>query len=400
MIMPPWEGSGITITGVKAILTAPEGTRLVVVKVQTSEPGLYGVGCATFSQRAHAVASAIEDYLAPLVIGRDPGDIEDIWQSCFLSSYWRGGPVLNNALSGIDQALWDIKGKLANVPVYQLFGGKVRRAADVYVHVKGQDVAAVADKITGLIEQGYRHVRAQPMSPGRLDMAQPTWDGRAYTLAVPRMFDYLRSELGSEIELIHDVHERLSPIDAIALAKNLEPYDLYFLEDLFAPEDHEYLRMLRAQSPIAIASGELYVNQQEYVPLVRDRLIDFIRVHVSALGGLTPARKLATLCEFFGVKTAWHGPDDVSPVGHMAQLHLDLSVSNFGIHEAHLFGDRAREVFPGLAEVRDGALWSNDNPGLGIDVDEAEAARYPYEDHPLNGGWPTVRTADGTIVRP
>ncbi|MFC9763957.1 enolase C-terminal domain-like protein [Rhodococcus jostii] len=214
------------------------------------------------------------------------------------------------------------------------------------------------------------------------------------------MFDYLRSELGSEIELIHDVHERLSPIDAIAVAKNLEPYDLYYLEDLFAPEDHEYLRMLRAQSPIAIASGELYVNQHEYVPLVRDRLIDFIRAHVSALGGLTPARKLATLCEFFGVKTAWHGPDDVSPIGHMAQLHLDLSVSNFGIHEVHLFGERAREVFPGLAEVRDGALWSNDRPGLGIDIDETAAARYPYADHPLNGGWPTVRNADGSVARP
>ncbi|MFC9763958.1 hypothetical protein [Rhodococcus jostii] len=179
MIVPPWEGSGITITGVKAILTAPEATRLVVVKVETSEPGLYGVGCATFSQRAHAVASAAEDYLAPLVIGRDPADIEDIWQSCFLSSYWRSGPVLNNALSGIDQALWDIKGKLANVPVYQLFGGKVRQAADVYVHVKGDDLAEVAGKITALTEQGYRCVRAQPMSPGRLDMAQPTWDGRA-----------------------------------------------------------------------------------------------------------------------------------------------------------------------------------------------------------------------------
>lgn len=402
--LPPWEGTGrwsdVRITDVRAICTAPEGTRLVVVKIETNVPGLHGVGCASFSQRALAVVSAVESYLKPLVIGRNPTDIEDIWQSGLLSSYWRSGPVLNNALSGLDQALWDICGKLAEMPVYQLFGGKARRAADAYVHVKGRDAEEIEDKARARIEAGFRYIRVQPMSPDRLDLAQPAWEPREYARVVPALFDTLRERLGDDVELLHDAHERLTPSAALQLAKDLEPVRLYFLEDLFAPEDHEYLRALRAQCSTPIASGELYVNRHEYVPVVTDRLIDFIRAHVSALGGLTPARKLAALCEFFGVRTAWHGPDDVSPIGHAAQLQLDLSVSNFGIHEIHLFGERARSVFPGTPEIRDGAVWSNEAPGLGIDIDEVEAAKYPYADHALNGSWPTVRTADGSIVRP
>jgi mannonate dehydratase len=187
---------------------------------------------------------------------------------------------------------------------------------------------------------------------------------------------------------------------AIQLAKDLERFHLFFLEDVFAPEDQDYLRMLRAQTSTPIAMGELYVNPHEYVPVIRDRLIDFIRVHISDIGGLTPARKLAALSEFFGVRTAWHGPGDTSPVGHAANLQLDLSTSNFGIQEAHLFGERTREVFPGCPEIRDGAMWSNDRPGLGIDIDEALAARYPFPEHPINGAWPEIRRRDGTVIKP
>jgi mannonate dehydratase len=180
----------------------------------------------------------------------------------------------------------------------------------------------------------------------------------------------------------------------------LEQYRLFFLEDPFAPEDSGYLPLLRQQTAIPIAMGELFVDVNAYVPLITGRLIDFVRAHITAIGGLSPARKLAALAEFCGVRTAWHGPGDVSPVGHAANLHLDLVVHNFGIQEAHLFGERTREVFPGTPEIRDGALWANDRPGFGVDLDEELAARYPFPEHPYNGGWPPIRLPDGTVARP
>jgi mannonate dehydratase len=420
----PWEPCAslapVTITEVKAICTAPDGIRLVVVKIETSDPGLWGVGCATFTQRPLAVVTAIEQYLRPFLVGRDPDDIEDIWQASFVSSYWRGGPVLHNAMSGVDEALWDIKGKRAGMPVYQLLGGRVRRAADVYVHANGRDVDELEDRIRAFREQGFRHIRCQVEVPGyatygrgsaeptgaghstveRLDARQDPWEPAPYCRLVPRMFEAIRSRLGEEVELLHDVHERVPPIMAIQLAKDLEPFRLFFLEDPFAPEDQEYLRLLRSQVSTPIAMGELFVSQGEYVPLIKDRLIDFIRVHISDIGGITPARKLAAFSELFGVRTAWHGPGDVSPIGHAANLHLDLASSNFGIQEAYLFPERTREVFPGCPEIRDGAMWTNDLPGLGIDVDEAAAARYPFPDHVYNGAWPEIRRADGTVIRP
>jgi mannonate dehydratase len=420
ILPPPWEPTGgvpaLRITNVKAICTAPDGIRLVVVKVETSEPGLYGLGCATFTQRPLAVVTAIEEYLKPFVIGRDPNDIEDIYQSAYVSSYWRSGPVLNNALSGLDMALWDIKGKRAGMPLYELFGGRCRHSADVYVHASGRDPQEVAEQARAYMEQGYRHIRAQVAVPGYatygaqitpagvqkafLNPEQEPWDPAAYCRIVPRLFEHLRSELGNEVELLHDIHERVPPIMAIHLARELEVFRLFFLEDPFAPEDNGYFPLLRQHSSIPIAMGELYVNQQEYVPLIRDRLIDFIRVHISDIGGLSMARKLAALCEFFGVRTAWHGPGDVSPVGHAANLQLDLACYNFGIQEAHLFGDITREVFPGCPEIRDGAMWSNERPGLGIDINEELAARFPFPEHPLNGAWPPIRRPDGTVIRP
>ena len=410
--------SALRITRVKAICTAPEGIRLVVVKVETSEAGLYGIGCATFTQRPLTVVTAIEQYLEPFLIGRDPDQIEDIYQAAYVSSYWRSGPVLNNALSGVDQALWDIKGKRAGMPVYQLLGGKVRQAAPLYAHASGRDFAEVEERARAYIEQGYRYVRCQVAVPGQSTYGSPAsraaagnqpphlrqdqepWEPGPYCRLVPRLFEHMRSRLGEDIELLHDVHERIPPIMAVQLARDLEPYHLFFLEDALAPEDNDYFHMLRSQSSIPIAMGELFVNQAEYVPLIRDRLIDFIRVHISDIGGLSMARKLAAFCEFFGVRTAWHGPGDVSPVGHAANLQLDLACYNFGIQEQHAFNERAREVFPGTPEIRDGMLWSNDKPGLGIDIDESLAAKYPFPEHPYNGAWPEIRRRDGTVIRP
>jgi mannonate dehydratase len=420
----PWDPCSslppVTITDVRAICTAPDGIRLVVVKIETSDAGIWGVGCATFTQRPLAVVTAIEQYLRPFLVGRSPDDIEDIWQASFVSSYWRGGPVLNNAMSGVDEALWDIKGKRAGMPVYQLLGGRVRRAADVYVHATGRDVDELEDRVRAFGELGFRHIRCQVEVPGyatygrgsagpdragpstleRLDVRQDPWEPGPYCRLVPRMFETLRERLGEEVELLHDVHERVPPIMAIQLAKDLEPFRLFFLEDVFAPEDQEYYRLLRPQTSTPLAMGELHVSQSEYLPLVKDRLIDFIRVHISDIGGITPARKLAAFAELLGVRTAWHGPGDVSPVGHAANLHLDIASSNFGIQEAYLFPERTREVFPGCPEIHDGAMWTNDSPGLGIDVDEQAAARYPFPEHPYNGAWPEIRRADGTVIRP
>jgi mannonate dehydratase len=396
----------LTITNVKVVKTAPQGRQqLIVVKVETSDPGLYGWGCATFTQRAAATVTAIEEFLRPFVIGMDPQRIEDIYQAALTSSYWHSGPVLNNALSGIDEALWDIKGKLANMPVYQLIGGKAREAADLYAHASGGTFEEVEQSALKLIDQGFRYVRCQCAVPGlatygsRGGAGDRIWEFTPYARIVPRLFEHLRKKLPEEVELLHDIHQRLPPIQAIGLAKDLDQFKLFFLEDAFAPEDIGYFPLMRQHSVTPIAMGELFVNPAEYVPLVKDRLIDFMRVHISDIGGFSMARKLAAYCEFFGVRTAWHGPADVSPIGHVANVHLDLAVPNFGIQECTIFQDATREVFPGAPEIKDGYYWANDRPGWGMEVDEAKAARHPWPDQPLRGGWAPLRRADGTIVR-
>jgi len=407
--------SPLKITNVRAILTAPADVRLVVVKVETNEPGLYGLGCATFTQRPRVVETAVEKYLKPFLIGKDPLQIEDLWQSSFLSSYWRNGPVLGNALSGVDMACWDILGKRAGMPVYQLFGGKCRKAVDTYRHATGETFEDVEKAARGFMARGLRHVRVQVAIPGLA--AYPTkflkpedakandrtylWEARKYVRTVPKLFEHLRKQLGDDVELLHDMHERVPPNLAIQLAKDLEPYNLFFFEDPFSPENVGYFGKLREQTSTPIAMGELFSNPNEYVPLISQRLIDFIRIHVSQIGGLTPARKVAALCEFFGVRTAWHGPSDLSPVGHAANLHLDLSIPNFGIQEARDFTQAELDVFPGSPELKDGYYWANDKPGLGIDLDEKLAAKFPInDDPPFDFHWGNLRGRDGTIMKP
>jgi mannonate dehydratase len=384
--------------------------------VLTSDPGLYGLGCATFTQRARAVETAVDKYLKPFLIGKDPTAIEDHWQSNFVSSYWRNGPVLGNAISGVDMALWDILGKRANLPLYQVFGGKCRKAVDTYRHASGDTFAAVEKSARALMEAGQRYVRVQVAVPGQATYgaggrkednapganARPqTWEPRAYTRTVPKLFEHLRKQLGDEVELLHDVHERVPPILAIQLCKDLEPFKLFFLEDPFSPEDVGYFEKLRAQTSTPLAMGELFNNPNEWVPLVSGRLIDFIRIHMSQVGGLTMARKVAALCEFFGVRTAWHGPGDVSPVGHAANVHLDLATPNFGIQEARAFTQAEQDVFPGCPELKDGYYWATDKPGLGIDLDEKLAAKFPITDEPpFDFRWGSVRRKDGTVVKP
>lgn len=397
----------ITITDVKTILTAPAGIRLVVVKIETSEPGLYGLGCATFTQRYAAVATAIDTHLKPFLIGKDVQRVEDIFQTSMVNAYWRNGPVMNNAISGIDIALWDIKGKLANMPLYQLFGGKCREAAALYRHADGATPEAVAENVQKYKEEGYQYIRCQMGGYGGRghamkspEGAQPGayYDPVRYARSVPVMFEEVRKTVGFDVELLHDVHERLQPSQVIQLARALEPYQLFFLEDPLAPEQTEWFRILRQQTSTPIAMGELFVNQREWMPLVSEHLIDFTRAHISAIGGITPARKMAIYCELHSVRTAWHGPGDVSPVGHAANLHLDLSSANFGVQECYYFPDVVREVFPGCPEIRGGYMYPNDKPGLGIDINEELAAKYPCKD--FLDSWTVARLPDGTSARP
>jgi len=413
----------VKIRDIKTILTAPNHIRLVVVKIETTEAGLVGWGCATFTQRALVVQTALEQYLKPFLIGRDVDQIEDIWQSSYVSSYWRNGPVLFNAMSGVDIALWDIKAKRAGMPLYQLLGGKVRQGADCYFHASGGSFSEVEENAKRAMEQGFRYVRVQVTTPGyagygaargtapasgaQSEIVSPTnprdiWEPAPYVRLVPKLFEHMRNKLGDDVELLHDVHERVTLNQAINLCKALEPYRLFFLEDPLPPEDNDHFRLLRQQTSTPIAMGELFNTQHEYVPLIKDRLIDFIRIHISQIGGLSPARKVAALSEFFGVRTAWHGPGDASPIAHAAQLALELASYNFGVHEGSGFPKETQEVFVGCPEVKNGYMLAQEKPGLGIEVDEKLTAKFPIPAGPPNFdySWGTTRRRDGTVIRP
>ncbi len=397
----------VTIQDVKVLTTQPAGSRLIVVKVVTSEPGLYGLGCATFTQRPHAVIAALEKHIGPFMLGRDVSRIEEIWRMAMVHGYWRNGPVLNNAISGVDMALWDIKGKQAGMPVYQLLGGKCREAAAVYAHADGRDPQEVEDNVRRLVAEGYRYVRIQMGGYGGRDVQAPRpagapggayFDPRSYMRRTLQMMEHVRSQAGEQLELVHDVHERLSPIDAIQFARDVERFRLFFLEDALAPEHIAWFARIRGQCATPLAMGELFNNPHEWQPLITGQLIDFIRMHISQMGGLTPARHVAAFADMFGVRTAWHGPGDVSPVGHAANLHLDLWAPNFGVQEWCRFPDLVYEMFPGTPEVRNGYMYPNDRPGLGVEIDEKLAARYPLTDEVEQ--WTQARLPDGTPARP
>lgn len=413
----------VTIKDIKVILTAPEGINLIVVKVETSEAGLYGLGCATFAYRHIAVKCLIEEYLKPLLIGRDVSNIEDLWHLMHLNAYWRNGPIENNAISGVDMALWDIKGKMANMPVYQLFGGKSREAVPIYRHADGRDVKELCENILKYQEQGITHIRCQCGGYGGGQYSDPPanapdnaqkgiyLDARSYMKDTVKLFEDIRAQIGFDVALCHDVHERIRPIEAVKFAKELEPFDLFFLEDAIPLEEIDWIRKLREQTTIPLAQGELFNNPTEWKHLITERLIDYIRVHISQIGGITPARKLQIFAEQFGVKTAWHGPGDMSPVGHAANIHLDIAAHNLGIQEwsgteppnfviQDLKGpkDALLEVFQGLPEYRKGYVYPNEKPGLGIEINEEAALKYPCENTVTV--WTQTRQLDGTMQTP
>jgi len=396
-------GDKMKIKNIKVIVTSP-GRNYVTVKIETDQ-GFYGIGDATLNGRELSVAKALEEYLAPLLIGQDPDNIEYIWQYLYKGAYWRGGPVLMTALAGIDMALWDLKGKSYGMPVYSLLGGKSRNKVLCYTHVSGQDLKGVKEKALEKIAEGYKALRVQVSVPGltgtygtveddaRNSPFVETWDSKPYLKIVPELFEYLRSEIGDEVQLIHDSHERLQIPEAIKLAKELEKYNLLFLEDLLKPENKDGFKKIRNQTSTPLAMGELFNTKWDALPLIKDQLIDYIRCDLSHIGGITEAMKIAALAETFHIKTAWHGPADISPIAHLANLHVDYAITNFGIQELAGFPEEVAEVFKGGPEFKNGYLTIPDRPGLGCDIDEEAAAHYPYQRAYL----PVAESLDGSV---
>lgn len=406
----------LKITGFKVITTSGgRNYRWIFLKLLTSEPGLYGIGSAGNHYQTHAVIAALEKHLGPWLIGKEVDRIEDLWQSAQYRTYWRNGPVNNNALSGMDMALWDIKGKRAGMPVYELLGGKARDGVPCYDHCGGRDMESVVTSVQASMAKGFRHIRIQYGAGGyggggfiakgdgnrpEGGYQGPAFDEDLYVETIPKVFEHVRSKVGFGPKLCHDAHSHLSGINAIELARRLQPVQMLFLEDVLAPEQIDWYRQLRKVTTTPQAVGEVFSHPYEYVPLVTERLIDFVRCRVSAIGGITPTKKLATLCEFFGVKTAFQEGGENDPVNQLAAYHVDISSTAFGIQEENAFPPSVHEMMPGCAEIRKGYLYGNGKPGLGIDINEQVAAKYPLGEIRNGGAYGTDRTLEGAVVRP
>jgi mannonate dehydratase len=397
------------IVDAKVIVCSP-GRNFVTLKLVT-EDGVYGLGDATLNGRELAVASYLRDHVVPLLIGRDARRIEDTWHYLYKGAYWRRGPVTMAAIGAVDTALWDIRGKALNTPVYQLLGGASRESVMVYGHANGESLEDTVTAVGHYIETGYRAVRAQCAIPGVLhaygvgrgnlyyepaEKGKPlesVWNTEAYLDFIPTVFERLRKEFGFGVHLLHDVHHRLTPIEAGRLGKSLEPYRLFWLEDPTPAELQSAFRIIRQHTTTPIAVGEVFNTIFDCAQLIEEHLIDYIRATVIHAGGITHLRKIAALAELHHVRTGAHGATDLGPVSLAAALHFDLHVHNFGIQEYMRHTDETDRVFPHAYSFQRGAMHPGDAPGLGIDIDEALAAKYPYEPAYL----PVNRLQDGTV---
>ncbi|WP_072688736.1 D-mannonate dehydratase ManD [Rhodococcus marinonascens] len=399
------------IEDVQVIVSSPT-RNFVTLKIRTSD-GVIGLGDATLNGRELAVASYLRDHIGPLLIARDPSQIEDTWNYLYKGAYWRRGPVTMAAIAAVDMALWDIKGKVAGLPVYQLLGGASREGCLAYTHATGADMPELIDSVHRQLELGYRAIRAQSGVPGldgvygigRSDdvdyepagrgarPSEETWDTSAYLRHIPSVFEQLRNQFGHELPLLHDAHHRLTPQQAARLGKDLEPYDLFWLEDVTPAENPSALRLVRQHTTIPLAIGEVFNSIWDAELLLREQLIDFIRCAIVHAGGITHVRKIWSMAELYQVRTGSHGPSDVSPIGLAAALHMGLSAPNFGIQEHMRHQPLVDEVFRHAYRFDDGYLHPGDEPGLGISLDEELATRYPYECAYL----PVAHLPDGTV---
>ncbi|HZM53164.1 MAG TPA: D-mannonate dehydratase ManD [Vicinamibacteria bacterium] len=397
------------IVDARVIVCSP-GRNFVTLKV-TTEDGIYGLGDATLNGRELAVAAYLAEHVVPLLIGRDARRIEDTWQYLYKGAYWRRGPVTMTAIAAVDTALWDILGKVANVPVYRLLGGASREAVMVYGHANGKDLEDTVAAVAHHASMGYKAIRAQSGIPGLAstygvakdgkpyEPAEPglppenVWSTEKYLEFVPTLFARLRQEFGPAVHLLHDVHHRLTPIEAGRLGRALEPHHLFWMEDPVPAELQEGFRLIRQHTTTPIAVGEVFNSIHDAQQLIQEQLIDYIRSTVVHAGGLTHLRRIANLAELHHVRTGCHGATDLSPVCMAAALHFDLSVHNFGIQEHMPHNEETDRVFPHHYRFADGFMHPGDAPGLGVDIDEAAAARHPYKRAYL----PVNRKEDGTL---
>lgn len=397
------------ITDAKVIVCSP-GRNFVTLKI-TTEDGIYGLGDATLNGRELAVASYLTEHVIPILIGRDSQRIEEIWQYLYKGAYWRRGPVTMSAIAAVDTALWDIKGKTLNTPVYQLLGGASRESILVYGHASGADIEDTVKAVSHYLSLGYKAIRAQSGIPGlkstygvgrggmRYEPAEKdapvenAWSTELYLNFVPQLFARLRQEFGPNLHLLHDAHHRLTPIEAGRLGKELEPHHLFWLEDPVPVELQEGFRLIRQHTTTPLAVGEVFNTIFDCQRLIQEQLIDYIRTSVVHAGGISHLRKIASLAEMYHIRTGSHGATDLSPVCMAAALHFDLSVHNFGIQEYMRHTEETDRVFPHSYTFQDGAMHPDDKPGLGVDIDEALAAKFPYQRAYL----PVNRKLDGTM---
>jgi len=397
------------ITDAKVFVCSP-GRNFVTLKIYTDD-GVYGLGDCTLNGRELSVASYLTDHVIPCIIGRDPFQTEDIWQYLYRGAYWRKGPVTMSAIAAVDVALWDIKAKALNTPLYNLLGGLSRTGVMVYGHANGDEIEETVREVGRYREQGYLAVRAQCGVPGlestygvsRDKMfyepaekglpAENIWSSEKYLVQVPKLFKALRSEYGDDLHLLHDSHHRLTPIQAARLGKELEPYHLFWLEDAVPAELQEGFRIIRQHTTTPLAVGEIFSIIWDANVLITEQLIDYLRMTVVHGGGITPLKKAAAFADMYHVQMGFHGATDLSPVTMGAALHFDISVSNFGIQEYMRHTQQTDEVFPHSYYFKNGYLHPGDRPGHGVDFDERLAAKFPYERAYL----PVNRKLDGTM---
>jgi mannonate dehydratase len=385
----------LKIESARVIVSSP-GRNFVTLKIETKD-GLYGVGDATLNGRELAVASYLEDHLVPCLIGRDAHRIEDIWQFFYRGAYWRRGPVTMSAIAAVDMALWDIKAKAAGMPLYQLLGGASRDGVLVYCHANGRTIAETIEDALKYKEMGYKAIRLQSGVPGLkstygvpkgkeayepADADLPTenlWSTEKYMRSVPALFEAGRKSLGEDVHLLHDVHHRLTPIEAARLGKDLEPYRLFWLEDAVAADNQENFRLIRQHTTTPLAVGEVFNSIWDCKTLIEEQLIDYIRSTVVHAGGITHARRIATLADLYNVKTGYHGATDLSPITMACALHVDMAIPNFGIQEHMAHSEISESIFKRAYTFEDGYFHPGDLPGHGADIDEKEAAKHPYK---------------------
>lgn len=397
------------IVDAKVIVTCP-GRNFVTVKITTDE-GVYGIGDATLNGREKSVVSYLEDYLLPALIGRDPQQIEDIWQFFYRGAYWRRGPIGMTALAGIDVALWDIKAKLANMPLYQLLGGRSRDRIMVYSHANGKDLDSTLEAVAKAKAKGYKAIRVQCGIPGiekvygvakgsksyePADADLPnveSWSTEKYMNYIPEVFAAVRKEFGNELHLLHDVHHRLTPIEAARVGKDLEPFRLFWMEDAVPAENQEAFKLIRHHTTTPLAVGEVFNSIHDCRELIQNQLIDYIRTTIVHAGGITHVRRIADFASLYNVRTGFHGATDLSPVCMGAALHFDYWVPNFGIQEHMAHSEQMEEVFTRAYEFNDGYFTPGEKIGHGVDIDEKLAAKYPYKRACL----PVNRLEDGTL---